>query len=159
MAIERLANVTPNLSKFELQVEIRDSYCDDAAFIKESIELMEGRSIPNILPIHLAGGCPANGQRFVGESAHHFNFTAIAGLDVVTESFQQRNRFQNMFTLGESLRTISDALLNFVSRQGWQRIALIGEDHSEHKAVSFSFHFIIEAFSRFDILIVCRNYD
>ena len=136
MAIERLANATPHLSKFELQVELRDSYCDDAAFIKESIAMMEGGWKRNLLPIHMAGGCPANGQRFVGESAHHFNFTAIAGLDVVTESFQDRNRYQNFFTLGESIRTITDALLSFMSSQGWKRIALIGEDHSEHIAVS-----------------------
>ena len=135
MAIEGLSKVTPHLKDFEFEVELIESYCKDQPFIDESMALLELETRPDILPIHLAGGCPATGQRLVGELAHHYNFTAIAFLDVVTESFNNRNRFQNFFTLSESLHSIHEALLTFMQRQGWSRVALLSEDHTFYNKV------------------------
>ena len=143
MAIENLANVTPHLEKFELSVEFYEGFCTDANVVMESIELMENGKNPEILPFHMTSGCSSGGQRVVGEIAHVYNFISIATLDAVTESFDDRSRFQNMFTLGESVTWIQEALSVFMKAQGWKRMAILGEDHTFYINVS---HFIFVYF-------------
>ena len=128
MAIERLAEVTPFLKNYEIQVNLYESYCADDIVIKESMEIMKNGKIGNNLPIHTILGCGGSSQQLVGEVAHHFNYTAIAVIDTVPKSYVERSRFRNFFTLGESLSTLQHSVLAFIANQGWKRIALVGED-------------------------------
>ena len=126
MAIEGLAKVTPHLKDFELQVDLYESYCADSYFVDETMTFLEQEKKEEYLPVHIALGCPAVGQRMLGEIAHHYNITSLTTIDVVTESYHDRRRFRNFHTLGESLETIHSALLAFMKEQGWTRVALLG---------------------------------
>ena len=128
MAIEDLANVTPFLQNYEIQVNLYESYCSDDIVIKESMDIMRMEKATNNLPIHTILGCAAKSQKLVGEVAHHFNYTAIAVIDTVPQSYIERSRFRNFYTLGESVTTIQHSVLAFIQEQGWNRVALVGED-------------------------------
>ena len=136
MAIEGLANFTPYLNRFELEVQLLESNCEDPVMISQSMALFECKKYPTTLPLHLGGGCPPIGQKLVGEIAHFYNFTAISAVDVVAESFHQRKRFRNFFTLAESTPEIHETLLDFIESQGWRRVAILGEDHLFYTNVS-----------------------
>ena len=137
MAIEGLSKMTKNLRNFEFQVDFYESYCSDEPMVNLTMALMESGINQHILPIHTSVGCPAIGSRFVGEVAHHYNFTAITTVDIVPESFDKRSRFQNFFTMGESVISIHEALITFMDKFKWKRIALLGEDHTFYKKVGF----------------------
>ena len=136
IAIERLANHTPHLSKFELQVDLYESNCNDKKMIDQSMALFEYKINKAILPIHTAGGCPPIGQLIVGEVARYYNFISLAVVDIEPQAYHESARYPNFFTMGESIAEIYQTLATFMQQQGWKRIAVVGEDHIFFNKVS-----------------------
>ena len=136
MAIEGLSKVTPYLDKFELQVDMYDSFCSDPEIVTETLNILERQTSGDNLPVLIGSGCAAIGQELAGEIVHHYNYTTFAIMDSVTESFYDRSRFRSFYTIGESLDTMHSALISFMKEQGWKRVAVLGEEHSFYVAVS-----------------------
>ena len=133
LALEALPKRTPYLADYEIEVDLRETYCYDGPVVEETMKVLEN-GVDN-LPLISTFACAMRGQRLVAEAIGYYNYTATALLDIVNEAVQDRERYSNYFVMGATIDQIQTVLLEFMKAQGWSRVVLIGEDHHYYNAV------------------------
>ena len=126
LVIEKLAEATPYLKDFELEVNLYETYCEDSPAVNGYMAILEGakRNLPYIATY----ACAMKGQKLLAEVVNYYNYTATGLLDVVNDAIQNRQRYRNYFTLGATIVDMQNAMLKFMKLQNWSRVALFGED-------------------------------
>ena len=151
MALEGVAKTAEHLKDFEIQVNLIETYCDDAVLVKESMKFFT--TSDEKLPILPTLGCTYHSERMIGETTQHYDVLSFAIIDALLESYSERERFHSFYTIGESTATVHAALVDFMHAQGWKRVAMIGEDHTFYIPVclhNFTL-FYIQKFPRFSM--------
>lgn len=126
LAINGVLQRSKYLKDFEIQVNFYDDHCHNAFSTKYAMDVFENGKLN--LPIIHSLGCAHTAQQVIADAAVNYNYVAISGLDIHNEALHNRKRFRNFFVLGEGIDQVNIALLEFIKRQNWTRVALLGED-------------------------------
>ena len=86
----------------------------------------------NILPIIYATGCATQAQHVIAEIVNYYNFTALTLIG--SDPYEGMEHY---YKLAESHDNIMSSVLIFFQTRNWTKFALIAEDHSFYKPVSF----------------------